>query len=680
MAETDLTVPHVVYYSDTLEPPGESWTEASWLWCNQLTIGVAPTIDQASLTWLFGTVDGAYLAPLSLVGKYVRIEIPSKSIVWYGYCLKRTRLQGRQETVGDDDLLTYGDERFEVVGLEWFLAREIVNFSIVWEDKRIERAIGFNCGMGNGRGVAYEERANKQPSENQFAANQTSADMWNARTAVDYLLARHNPKNAAGDDSPISFTLNPDAVEMIDWLHPVVQTEGKSVNAVLSEIISKNRGLCWWLEVIEYEGDLLAEVCVESMATSSISLPDGATLPANSSAVTLTDVNLISDGLSVTRDLARRYDKVTVRGARRRAVFTVSYVAENLVAGWRSTDEADYKVALGTDPQENDRYREANKFERVYQCFNIPTTWNGTSNDGNSTPGGSDYACPKLPQGELTPVGAEPVHMPGMRLLPSMPIKLGYDYTDATEPIARDPSLVSPEFFKPFAVIKIADGKFRFAHKINTTGESDGEERLTSYHLHVIDGAPGVQLTGGGKLPHTMAKFTFDPGPDGDDGETETEPEVDWRELRLTVAAEWDAWCEGVYPLTAPTNAPVQHLVVSIGDRARLDWLATGTIYDVEGDSLKTVTTGGALRDDRNLCVQVAQIAHQWYGVERAEVVLNLRRIDNPAPRGSLITAIGSGDATVAVNSVVSQITFNFDAQSTSIMAGFAELDFAGLV
>jgi hypothetical protein len=681
MTETVEIVDHEVYYSDTLVPPGVAWTQETELWCKALTIGVSPTIDMATLEWQFGQIgypgeESDYVAPIDLEGKYVRIEVPDKSLIWYGYVLKSQISRGPQETVASDERLTYGTQLFTVVGIEWFLDREVVNFSIVNPDVRIERAIGFNCGFGTGRGLEYEDRANKQSGVNQFAANNTTAILWNGRTAVDYLLGKHNPKNAAGSDSPVSYVLAASAVNYIDWFDPIVQTEGKTVFAVLNEIISRNRSLVWWLELVVDGLDLIAEVNVQSMALSAVSLPGGNTLPANATQVALTAIDSATDSLTVVKDLARSYDVVICRGARKRAVFTVSYISENLVEGWRPADETDYLAALGTDPRENDRYREANKFERVFQVLNIPPDWNGASNDGGSVPGATDYSCPKLAQGSSSIVSAEPVNMPGLRLLASLPLKDGYDYTDATAPVARDPSLVSPEFRKPFAVVRLDSTTFRYLHKLSTTPEGDRDERFDSYHMLIVEGTPGLQFVGG-KLPHTLAKFTFDTVTDGP---SDVPPEVDYREIRGTVAAEWDAWCEGMYPLTTPTNAPVQRLCVSLGDRARHDWLADNTIIDCENGTLKLCTTGGALRDDRDLCVQVAQIAYQWYGVERSEIDLTLQRLDLPVGLGNLVTSVSSGDVLQAVNAIVTQITLNFDSRTTSIMAGFAELDFAGLV
>jgi hypothetical protein len=148
----------------------------------------------------------------------------------------------------------------------------------------------------------------------------------------------------------------------------------------------------------------------------------------------------------------------------------------------------------------------------------------------------------------------------------------------------------------------------------------------------------------------------------------------------VTVPAEWDAYCEGRYPLPDGAGEPLTTLYIQLGDeRARLDWLAAGTIYDVEDGTLKTVGTGGALRDDRELCVQIAQIAYEWYGVERAEFSLTTMRPELPAELGSLIATIGSGATEETVNAVVSQITYDFQSGRLSLTAGFSELDFAAL-
>jgi hypothetical protein len=121
-------------------------------------------------------------------------------------------------------------------------------------------------------------------------------------------------------------------------------------------------------------------------------------------------------------------------------------------------------------------------------------------------------------------------------------------------------------------------------------------------------------------------------------------------------------------------------LYINIGERARLDWMAANTVWDIQDGALKKTTTGGPLRDDRNLCVQLAQLAYEWYGQSRAQVSMQTNRVEAPPNIGTLITTIGTGAAQETVNAVVSQVTFNLAAGTTNWSAGFEELDFTSLV
>ncbi len=681
-------VKHQVYVSDALVAPDEpDWEQSPHLWAVNLTRGCAPTIDQAALVWMFGemdrecddAVDGVlgYVDPLELKGKFIRIEAEEYDLVWYGYVVTEERTDGPVV----DGVVTAGTQAFGAVGLEWFLSRQMIHKSTVYDPDDgtvdIDRAIGFNAGFGDGRSVAYDKRENRDSAAAIFADDATTAVLWTAEDIVLHLLEYRGPKDAAGNFSPIEFELADDASAYLDWFHPTVFTEGRSVWQVLNDVISHSRGLTWWLEVDLglFLNEFHVYLRVSSMATSAVSLPGGATLPAALNSVAITSLDDVLDALTVKRDLSRKFDHVICRGSRRRAVFTVSLLSENLEPAWRAADETDYRTALGTDPAENDRYRKSHKLERVYQTFQIPRDWDGASNNGATVPSGT-HACPKLAQGSSSIVAAEPINMPGLRLLRTMPIKVGYDYSNATAPTARDPDNTAPEWQRPFAVVDIdGEGSWRFTHDL--ADEQDGEGRdLRSFSLHCLDATPGLQFTPPEDMPHSLALNHFDPDTDG---ATDHDPLVDYELLRCTVCGEWDAYCEGKYPLDDSDSEPVQTLYIQIGERARLDWMAVGTIYDVVNGALQTVSTGGALRDDRELCVQIAQIAHQWYGVERAEVSLTTGRPELPADVGDLITTIGTGATEQTINAVVSQINYDFRSGRMSLTAGFSELDFAAL-
>lgn len=685
----------LVYVSDTLAAPdAPQWTLSPYLRAVTLTTGQSPTIDQATLLWHFGTMQREsiddyespleYVEPLAIKGKFVRIVQDELPVEWYGYVLTEETDRGPEESDGGEQRIAYGNQTFGVVGLEWFLSRATVHSSTVYDpddgEIKVERAIGFNAGFGDGRGVTYEKRENRDSSAGIFSDDPTSAVLWTATDAVGYLLAYHGPKDAAGDYSPVEFELHDSAEAFLEDFHPTVFTEGRSVWQVLNDLISQNRGLSWRL-VPDYGvffNEFHIMLKVTSMAISAISLPGGGTIPAATSQVAYTSDDW-NERPQIRRDLSRQYDHIICRGARKRAVFTVSTLSGNLEPAWRAADETDYKAAVGTDAAVNDAFRSTNRFERVYQVFQIPGDWDGTSNDGGSVPGAAAYSCPRLTYGSMSIAGAEPISMPGLRLLPAMPIKVGYDYAIATAPTARDPDDTAPEWQRPFAVVDVSEDssqKWRFAHELSTTGEEDGD--FKSFSMRMLEGAPGVQFHPPDAMPHALALDHFDPDADA---ESEHDPLVDYAKLRVTVCGEWDAYCEGKFPLPDGSGRPLSTLYLSIGERARHDWLAAGTIYDINSaGGVKVVATGGALRDDRQLCADTARIAYEWYGVERATVSLTTTAETLPVQLGDLITTIGTGAAEETVNALVSQITYEFESGRTSIQAGFGELDFEALV
>lgn len=696
------TEPHTFTVSWRASLQEGDWADLSNIECPELTMGLAPTIDQATLIQKFGHVDGAYVERLDLRNKYVHIHVENipGSIVydevgvamtdeetgepvltetgaydWYGVVLQEQLERWNQEADGDTQRLFGGNLTMTAFGLEWFLAHETINHTIVHPAARIERVLGFNTGFGDARDVEYADRANKDSRSNSFAEDKDHCDLWNAAQIMHYLLSNHAPKDKDGNDAPAEFVLASASFTYLAEFFPTVRCEGRSLWQVMNDVISQSRGLTWW---ITYEDDAnQVQVHVSSQATEDVTLPGGGLLPKADDTASFSNVDEHYTHPTIQRDSSKKYDQIFVRGALRRSVFTVGFENSTLAKSWRTEDEDAYKLAAeDDDPAINDRFRQANRFERVYQCYHIPTTWNGTI-DG-------DQACPKFAPGSVSIIGVEALNVASLRLLPALPIKVGFDYTDANAPVDRDPTNIRPEFQKPFAIIDVGEDNFRFTHRLNANREQGGQS-LTAYYLHVLNGTPGMQLTPSGGMPHAIASADF---PGEDTSSSEQDVELDFHTLRCTVCAEWDAYCEGYYPTVAPSTKPLSKLFITLDEqRARFDWLAEHTVYDiqveeVEGEQVpvvKEVETAGALRDDRELCEDIARFAFEWYSLDRATVQFNFNRIAVPAEIGTLITTIGHGAAQETVNCVVSQITHDLERGTTQMLAGFAELDFAEL-
>lgn len=673
---------------------GAAWTVQPHLICTQLTRAVMPTIDSASLLWRVGSIlqpgqsTYADYSPLDLIGSYVRIEIPDVSVDWVGYIATEGNSRGADRDELGGRVLSIQDQQFTAVGLEWFLGRAQVDSAVYYASAnaglRIERPVGYNIGSGESRSISYEARGNRdtRTSDGQwvFAEDPDHAAPWNALQIVDSLLHHHGPRDQTGAPAPIPF--GTDIVEAdayLEWYFPAVQTENRTVLEVLNAVIDRRRGLVWWLEYTN--GDPKVTVRVSSGLSSSIVLPSGSTIPA---AISTSAYNFDQDvavvSARVNNDGSQRYDRVRVRGARRQSVMTVSIADGNLETSWSASAEAAYKTAEGSDPDKNDRFRQANQFNRVYQAFRIPANWDGTA--GNGQGGGKGFVSPLLPPGSTSVIDGEPYNLHGLRMLRTMPLKAGFDYTNATSPTSNLPANTKPEYLQPFCLAK-HDGKFVFLDR--SAGHidedtSDSEKLKYSYGMRPMIGEPGFIVRSGGGLPHSLAKNHFD---SGSPGESNVEPELDYDEMLFTVCAEWDSYCEGYWPLAVPTATPVQQLLIYTSDRYRLDWLAVNTVYDIDDQgAAKTVGTGGPLQDDRRILEDLARLAYDWYQVSRATLSLEFSNVQEPVALGTLITEIGtSGQPTAqSANATVSQITMQPESGTSSLAAGYAELDFGGLV
>ncbi len=115
-------VDHTVSTKDN--PTQGTWSDVANLACRQLRTGVN-RVDSATLIYEYGTIDGSYVAPLDIVGKFVRIVVSSPAIDWVGYVIGERKARWHEETIaGPAQRVKGGDQLFTVVGLEWFLGRK----------------------------------------------------------------------------------------------------------------------------------------------------------------------------------------------------------------------------------------------------------------------------------------------------------------------------------------------------------------------------------------------------------------------------------------------------------------------------------------------------------------------------------------------------------------------------
>ena len=168
-ASVDVSVADRLYSDSS---PG--WTFINELTCEQLSVGVAPSIDSARLTYRYGTYSrrfngqpAGYVPPANLIGQYVRIRAydggGNLQLWWAGVI----------ESQSDSpDGGGGGDEIYTAYGIPFELKRTTIRTSMVRLDlegrgndfARVYRQMGFNI---HPAGSKNAERGNRSANANQ---------------------------------------------------------------------------------------------------------------------------------------------------------------------------------------------------------------------------------------------------------------------------------------------------------------------------------------------------------------------------------------------------------------------------------------------------------------------------------------------------------------------------------
>jgi len=147
--------------------------------------------------------------------------------------------------------------------------------------------------------------------------------------------------------------------------------------------------------------------------------------------------------------------------------------------------------------------------------------------------------------------------------------------------------------------------------------------------------------------------------------------ELGWNQFTITMTAEADRHCEGVYD-TSLDGEPVEELVIDAGDELRLDLLVQGTVTDISADGKPVRSTGSVLRNDQSLLRDMARSAGTFYRREPAEFELVWSRLHNLFALGMMVNRFGVDDGEAfepidTLDAVVAAIEWDFLASRTTI-------------
>lgn len=706
----------------------EDWVEVPYLYADRVVAAAAPQIGSAELRYDYGWLmrpdktEFAVYEPIERSQAFVKIEIddPLATIVWCGVLINSSHAESGSP-LGADGVtrVRQGRQLLTAASLEWILDRERIRTSAVrdvaagtdigW--KYVGRGLTFNGGghhwsEASAAGVRRPNRSlNDLNGLPIFAETMGDAAVkWTGLAILDYLLNFHEPASADRIDT-FSWSVLGQAASLAAF-EPVIAIEGKTLKELIDQVIDRRRLFGWDLQVDENNG-LVINVWTFNAEEIPLDHVEGApdVLPPNQNQVALDHrTRLDVDGLSIDLVDATKYDRVVVRGARRGCCFTIACMTEpelgTIVQGWSSSEEDEYDTAATEESgygalddfgkmDRNQAVRKHDLLRRVYSYFELVGTWDGTGQDMRGLPG----AAPDVDViPEINPLGPEVFSRkfwrPGLRFEPLLPLVADHDYSG---PLTEDDSVPdelpldgTSEWMKPLVGILRSDDSVPRWHQVDKLGHAgedlpsdDVGEEPFGMSVRMQSDNVGFVLEVSGRPQHAIAKGTFEAADAVD--EKDWPAVIDWRKgLFATVFLYADEHVEQRYPdAIAGTRDRYETLVIDIGEKGRLDYLAPGTVVAIKAGNLAT-TDGGFVRDDRPMMKTLATIAYQWYTAERRAVTLKLRQITGAFRLGQLLTGLGDPDeedSFIATGSCVTQIAWDLLEQTTTISTQFAELD-----
>jgi hypothetical protein len=707
--------PHTVHFKQKWQ---DEWVLQEHVYCDSFTHCAGPDVREAVLSFIYGPVqptdDQRYFFrdPKSVNGYYVKITLGQFTeddeetvIYWHGLIVETTDERAGRVTHNGQTGRS-GRQIFLCRGLEFLLQRTTVNSSFVLDHEgneiEIGRGIGFN--LGAGRPTDHERQGNKSEQIGERDAHifaftipvggvttTATETTWSVQDIITYLFHYHPPWDKDGSDRLNWQVADGGDGEILGKLYPTVHAHGKTVFEILNEIIDRRRLVGWTINV--QGDDENPKLDIFTFNRNSVSLPGGATIPANSNQQTFHfDNDHLIKSAVMAEDDATRFDVVIVRGDPLGSCFTIgdsTAFSETMIVDWHgdladsynrgAVDGVGYATLPDIDKQAADAaFRADATFAKVYRAFLLNPEFDGFSDE--------HLVCPdpnKEDEGGNPATGdndGSPFWYPGLRFKDYLPLRTDYDYTevDEFETTSLTASNSQPNYLRPFAVGQI-DGNYyrldRIGHGEMTTERLKTNGIQWSVSLRMQDDCPGLLIDVSGAPQHVIADGLFSPP---DLTNEEFEPQMRWQDILCTVFCEFDQHCEVKYPaedLTTDADV-VRELIINVPGM-RLDYLVPDTVIGLDENFELLQTDGGYVRDDRALMGDIARSAFEWYSQPRKAMTIVQHNLICDHTIGELITTIGTDNATEEVNSVITKMVFDLKAGTVTLFTQFAEIDFS---
>lgn len=707
---------------------------------NQLVQEIAPGVDQATLTFLYGVqmeegdTTFAAIAAAELLGKFVKVTLPdtigSDDLVWYGVIDADDRnVMGSQATTEPT-----GVQQVTAYGLLRLFERTRITTANIYVDADNVLTIGRGLAFNRDQEGRFSERGNRSTLEYEqglgvplcfvFSEKPRGETAWSAYEAVKYLLALHPPVDSAGYPL-VTCVLSADP-DSLSWFEFSLDTDGKTLKELLDALIDRRRGLSYRVDFTEEDPDTLdpaiLTVTAFTFADETITLPSGKTLAANPNLRTLDFEAAFDIEQCLVSNLAlTKYDKVIARGQFKTSTCTLKFTEPDnpnpkIIPAWDADElllyqqaanqEVTYAALSVEERQElNALTRSNDDLAYVFSRFTLSPSFlkkvSADSKDWWVAPlydeaTGDPLKSEGTDPGESTE--GEPLWLRGIRFERFLPLRDRRDYSGTQiDDFTFGDGLFDygePEYLRPF-VFTNTNGSFDGSDPhwvtLDRLAEAQGDDdRKWACSLRLLDAGPQLQLDVHGGPQHFIAK-PDDMTPVEDDATPGTnvgtysdrddpaDVGIPWTDFYATLCLRLDSRIEAEAEINTPAAGAEQRiLTIDIPD-ARLDYVVPHTVVGLSKGKVVNSSSGGFVRDDREWLEDIARAAAEWYGKERQALRLKWKQCRKLVEPGWLITDIGANYNRTGVNTVISKVTYTLteNAVSTEIETAFASLDLA---
>ncbi|HEY3965490.1 MAG TPA: hypothetical protein VGM05_13120 [Planctomycetaceae bacterium] len=749
---------------------GSDWTVQEYLYADRLKVCAAPDIDECVLSYRYGPAirendskdnpskpDPIVYPPLGLIGMYVKVVVAGAAqdeddLTWYGIIESDVRkVDGSTQEVfspDNNETVPRGTQEFHAHGLIRLLELTTVMSTIVNNTPTGDAPAPQNGKWTIGHGLPfngaargeYDDRGNKATSADEdtdefdFSEKPQGSNLWDAFDAATYLLTYNQPKDANGD-LVCDWELDADP-GALGWYDITTKTDGRSVKAILDELINRKRGVSYFVTYEEDaannegEGNGIATINVFTFLDSPIELAEGP-IAANENLKKLDFENAFDVEAVLTNSVAQKFDRIVALGAFRTTTCTLPFApsSNTIEPDWTTAEQQAYNDGASGDPGysglDNEKRYELNrksradlKLQHVYRRFRLAVGWpqwvqddpsfpkyavapkifdtgDGTTFDGTMQDGGQ--FLDSMEQGADT----LPLWTRGIHLEHHLPFKDRSDYSneniadqsfDKPSAMLDDDGEPNYEYLKPFILFPVEIDQngfqtYEFLDKLAERIHNTESPCHWSVHCKMLDHRPAFDLTVSGAQQHVIAATDFIGAagicePAEDPRQNKMLFGLDYLDFSMTCTLRLQDRVQISRRATnedggsdTPVAGQVERVLYIQVPDARLDYVVPFTIVALQNGRPVQSTSGGYVRDDRARLTAIATAAAQWYGRPRQTIEITLKQIREVVKLGWLITDVG-GNYSIGVNTPITGISYDLLNGRTTFQTAFADLEF----